>query len=126
MEKHLRFDNARVTDLPVRKAFAHISLGIRYAAKSPSVSDAQVEGKYPSWMLSNSTASRKAADRKVGTKVLSIAEELPAYHSVQQLSVTSCAASTPLRPFWVHEKISVFVVISAVWPGVGSFQESPH
>lgn len=67
MENCLPFDNALATDL-LGEAFSRMSLGIRYAGNSLSVSDAQMEGKCSSWMLSNSTASGKTTDRKVGTQ----------------------------------------------------------
>lgn len=45
MEDCLPLDNALAADLLVGEAFAHMSLCIRYAGNSLSVSDAQVEGK---------------------------------------------------------------------------------
>ena len=68
MENCLPFGNALAADLLVGKAFAHMSLSTRYAGNSLSISDAQMEGKYSFWMLSNSTVPGKATDRKMGTQ----------------------------------------------------------
>ena len=89
MENCLPFDNALAADL-VGEVFAYVSLSIRYAGNSLSISDAQVEGKCCFWMLSSPTAPGKAKTRKVGMQCFeALQRKSPAYHSVQQLSVTS-------------------------------------